>query len=92
MLENRDVTNRGHAYDRQICNDSFVFVLLLILILPLLCSYVLVYRLGGTSSEVTVLRVENGMYRVCSATSDSQFGGDKFTKVLLNYLATEFKR
>ncbi|XP_071082018.1 heat shock 70 kDa protein 14-like [Haliotis cracherodii] len=55
-------------------------------------SYALVYRLGGTSSDATVLKIENGMYRVCSSTADTQFGGNQFTEVLLKYLATEFKR
>ncbi|XP_046564196.1 heat shock 70 kDa protein 14-like [Haliotis rubra] len=55
-------------------------------------SYALVYRLGGTSSDATILKIENGMYRVCSSTADNQFGGNQFTEVLLKYLAMEFKR
>ncbi|XP_005090872.1 heat shock 70 kDa protein 14 [Aplysia californica] len=51
-----------------------------------------VYRLGGTSHEATVMEVEHGMFRCVSTISDSQFGANMFTKVLQDFLATEFKR
>ncbi|KAL8594041.1 hypothetical protein ACOMHN_016420 [Nucella lapillus] len=51
---------------------------------------VLVYRLGGTSHDATVLQVQNGMYRVLGSCTDQSFGSNNFTRVLQNYLASEF--
>lgn len=51
---------------------------------------VLVYRLGGTSHDATVLQVQNGMYRVLGSCTDHAFGANNFTRVLQNYLAAEF--
>ncbi|KAK7102231.1 hypothetical protein V1264_020480 [Littorina saxatilis] len=53
---------------------------------------VLVYRLGGTSHDATVLQVQNGMYRVLGSCFDHSFGADNFTKLLQQHLATEFYR
>ncbi|BFZ10849.1 hypothetical protein BsWGS_13888 [Bradybaena similaris] len=52
----------------------------------------LVYRLGGTSHEATVLEVQHGMYRIVTNMADPQFGGDKFTDVLQDFLTTEFNK
>ncbi|XP_076447414.1 heat shock 70 kDa protein 14-like [Babylonia areolata] len=51
---------------------------------------VLVYRLGGTSHDATVLQVQNGIYRVLGSCMDHSFGSNNFTRVLQNYLASEF--
>ena len=55
-------------------------------------SKVLVYRLGGTSHDATVLQVQNGMYRVLGSCTDHSFGADKFTQILQNHFAMEFQR
>ncbi|XP_067009057.2 heat shock 70 kDa protein 14-B [Anabrus simplex] len=55
-------------------------------------SLCLVYRLGGISLDVTVLRVRGGMYSVCSTVHKAALGGDKFTKILAEYLAGEFRQ
>ncbi|XP_041350030.1 heat shock 70 kDa protein 14-like isoform X2 [Gigantopelta aegis] len=55
-------------------------------------STVLVYRFGGTSTEATMIKVENGLYRVCASFTDPNFGADEYTRVLCDYLVTEFKR
>uniref|UniRef100_A0A0B7AG43 Heat shock 70 kDa protein 14 n=1 Tax=Arion vulgaris TaxID=1028688 RepID=A0A0B7AG43_9EUPU len=52
----------------------------------------LVYRLGGTSHEATVVDVEHGMYRVVANVSDSHFGADRFTDVLQDFLTAEFNK
>ncbi|CAL1539004.1 unnamed protein product [Lymnaea stagnalis] len=52
----------------------------------------LVYRLGGTSHEAVVFDVEQGMYRIVAEVADYQFGGDKFTEVLQQFLTSEFNR
>nr|KAG5695022.1 hypothetical protein BaRGS_015846 [Batillaria attramentaria] len=52
----------------------------------------LVYRLGGTSHDATVLQVQNGMYRVMASCTDHSFGADRFTEILQKHLAAEFQR
>jgi len=52
----------------------------------------IVYRLGGTSHDATVVEVEHGMYRTVATVSDSQFGANMFTDKLQSFLASEFKR
>jgi len=53
---------------------------------------VLVYRLGGTTLDVTVLAVNGGMYRVVAAEHDTTLGGIKFDELLSQHLAAEFQR
>lgn len=53
---------------------------------------VLVYRLGGTTLDVTVLAVNGGMYRVVSTEHDTTLGGIKFDELLSQHLAAEFQR
>ena len=52
----------------------------------------LVYRLGGTSLDVTLLAVSGGMYRVVATENDLTLGGIKFDGLLAQHLASEFKR
>ncbi|XP_044172882.1 heat shock 70 kDa protein 14-like [Acropora millepora] len=53
---------------------------------------VLVYRLGGTSCDVTVIAVNGGMYRVVAVENDASLGGIKFDELLAQHLASEFKK
>ncbi|KAM4570376.1 heat shock 70 kDa protein 14 [Odontesthes bonariensis] len=55
-------------------------------------SHVLVYKLGGTSLSVTVLRINGGMSRVLSTCTDHSIGGEIFTQAFAQHLASEFKR
>ncbi|KXJ18030.1 heat shock 70 kDa protein 14 [Exaiptasia diaphana] len=55
-------------------------------------STVLVYRIGGTSQEATVVSVTNGMYRIIAHHLDSSLGGNEFDGIILQHLANEFKR
>lgn len=57
-----------------------------------LSRMVVVYRLGGTSLDVTVLAVSGGMYRVVATDNDTSIGGVKFDKLLAQHLAAEFQR
>nr|CAD7589729.1 unnamed protein product [Timema genevievae] len=54
--------------------------------------FCLVYRLGGVSLDVTIMQVNSGMYTVCSALHVSHLGGDRFTKILADFLAGEFRQ
>ncbi|XP_063238809.1 heat shock 70 kDa protein 14-like [Bacillus rossius redtenbacheri] len=53
-------------------------------------SHCLVYRAGGTSLDATLLQVNSGMYTVLATVREPHLGGDRFTKVLVNFLAAEF--
>lgn len=55
-------------------------------------GYVLVFRLGGVSCDVTVVSVAGGLYSIVTGVSDYKLGGDNFTEVLLTHLQGEFKR
>lgn len=50
------------------------------------------YRLGGTTLDVTVLAVSGGMYRVVATEHDTTLGGIKFDELLSQHLAAEFQR
>lgn len=53
-------------------------------------KYVLVYRVGGSTTTATVLLVSGGCYSVLDS-SELRLGGDAVTDVLVNYLGKEFK-
>ncbi|XP_064140949.1 heat shock 70 kDa protein 14 isoform X1 [Loxodonta africana] len=55
-------------------------------------SYILVFKLGGTSLSVSVMEVNSGIYRVLSTNTDENIGGAHFTETLAQYLASEFQR
>lgn len=51
---------------------------------------VLVFRMGGISTDVSVVQVQNGLYRVLSSQNSSSLAGFKFTNCLTDYLGSEF--
>ncbi|XP_064632743.1 heat shock 70 kDa protein 14-like [Lineus longissimus] len=55
-------------------------------------SNVVVYRLGGTSLDITLLNVNHGMYRIISTHEDKTLGGAAFTDVLVDHFADDYKR
>lgn len=48
---------------------------------------VLVYDLGGGTFDVSVLRLEKGVFEVKSTAGDTALGGDDFDLALVNYIA-----
>lgn len=48
-------------------------------------SNVLVYRLGGLTTDITVFRVANGLYEQLDYTH-LKFGGNRITKLLADYM------
>jgi molecular chaperone DnaK (HSP70) len=56
------------------------------------CSHCLVYRLGGETLDVTVVQVSAGMYTISGTVHKSNLGGSKFTRILADYLASEFRQ
>ncbi len=55
-------------------------------------SNVLVYRMGGTSLDVTILALSNGLYRVLATEHINNVGGKDFTNLLVTHFVSEFKR
>lgn len=55
-------------------------------------SKCLVFRMGGTSLDITILQVSNGMYSVLSSVLKKNFGGHQFTDCIVSFCASEFQR
>ncbi|HEV3004043.1 MAG TPA: molecular chaperone DnaK [Pirellulales bacterium] len=53
---------------------------------------IVVFDLGGGTFDVSVLQVDDGLFRVISTNGDTHLGGDDFDQVLMNYVADEFKK
>ena len=51
-----------------------------------------VYDLGGGTFDITVLELGEGVFEVKATNGDTHLGGDDFDKVILDYLADEFKK
>jgi len=51
-----------------------------------------VYDLGGGTFDISVLELGEGVYEVKATNGDTHLGGDDFDKVVLDYLAEEFKK
>jgi molecular chaperone DnaK len=50
-----------------------------------------VYDLGGGTFDISILELGEGVFEVKSTNGDTHLGGDDFDRVLINYLAEEFK-
>lgn len=53
---------------------------------------IVVYDLGGGTFDVSILELGEGVYEVKSTNGDTHLGGDDFDKVILDYIADEFKK
>ena len=53
---------------------------------------VMVFDLGGGTFDVSILDVGDGVAEVRATSGDTHLGGDDFDKVLVDYIADEFKR
>jgi molecular chaperone DnaK len=51
-----------------------------------------VYDLGGGTFDISVLELGEGVYEVKATNGDTHLGGDDFDRVILNYVAEEFKK
>ena len=50
-----------------------------------------VYDLGGGTFDVSVLELGDGVFEVKSTNGDTHLGGDDFDRVIIEFLAAEFK-
>lgn len=55
-------------------------------------SKVAVFDLGGGTFDVSVLELGDGVFEVKSTNGDTHLGGDDFDKVIMDWLAGEFKK
>ena len=53
---------------------------------------VAVYDLGGGTFDISILDLGDGVFEVKSTNGDTHLGGDDFDKVLIDWLAEEFKK
>ncbi|MCX5700281.1 MAG: molecular chaperone DnaK [Candidatus Omnitrophica bacterium] len=53
---------------------------------------IMVFDLGGGTLDVTVMEMAQGVFEVKSTSGDTQLGGTDMDKVLLEYIAGQFKR
>lgn len=55
-------------------------------------SIVAVFDLGGGTFDVSILELGDGVFEVKSTNGDTHLGGDDFDKVIMDWLAEEFKK
>lgn len=51
-----------------------------------------VYDLGGGTFDISILELGDGVFEVKSTNGDTHLGGADFDRVIINYLAEEFKK
>jgi len=54
--------------------------------------HVAVFDLGGGTFDISVLELGDGVFEVKSTNGDTHLGGDDFDKVIMDWLAEEFKK
>ena len=53
---------------------------------------IVVYDIGGGTSDVSILNFGGGVFEVISTNGDSHLGGEDFDQVIVNWLVDEFKK
>lgn len=53
---------------------------------------VAVFDLGGGTFDISILKVDEGLFEVLSTNGDTHLGGDNFDQILIDHLADEFKK
>ena len=54
--------------------------------------HIAVFDLGGGTFDISVLELGEGVFEVKSTNGDTHLGGDDFDKLIMDWLAEEFKR
>ncbi len=55
-------------------------------------SKVAVFDLGGGTFDISILELGDGVFEVKSTNGDTHLGGDDFDKVIMDWLADEFRK
>jgi heat shock protein 1/8 len=53
---------------------------------------VLIFDLGGGTFDVSILRIEDGIFEVKSTAGDTHLGGEDFDNRMVDHFVAEFKR
>ncbi|SDY31050.1 molecular chaperone DnaK [Tindallia californiensis] len=53
---------------------------------------ILVYDLGGGTFDVSILELGDGVFEVLATSGNNNLGGDDFDQVLIEHIASEFKK
>ncbi len=53
---------------------------------------IMVFDLGGGTLDVTIMEMDQGVFHVQATSGDTQLGGTDMDKILLEYIAGQFKR
>ncbi|KAI2666372.1 Heat shock 70 kDa protein [Labeo rohita] len=53
---------------------------------------VLIFDLGGGTSDVSILTIEDGIFEVKATAGDTHLGGEDFDNCMVNHFVEEFKR
>ncbi len=53
---------------------------------------IMVYDLGGGTFDVSLLEIGDGVFEVKATNGNNHLGGDDFDKVIVDYIADEFKK
>lgn len=53
---------------------------------------ILVYDLGGGTFDVSILELGDGVFEVLATSGNNNLGGDDFDQVLIDHIASEFKK
>ncbi len=53
---------------------------------------ILVFDLGGGTFDVSILEIGDGVFEVVATDGDTQLGGDDFDKLIMDWLADEFRK
>jgi molecular chaperone DnaK len=51
-----------------------------------------VYDLGGGTFDISILELGDGVYEVKATNGDTHLGGDDFDKIIVDWIADEFKK
>ncbi|PJA42627.1 molecular chaperone DnaK [Candidatus Woesebacteria bacterium CG_4_9_14_3_um_filter_39_10] len=51
-----------------------------------------VYDLGGGTFDISILELGDGVFEVKATNGDTHLGGDDFDEVIVDYIASEFKK
>eukprot|EP00604_Paraphysomonas_vestita_P003497 CAMPEP_0174820568 /NCGR_PEP_ID=MMETSP1107-20130205/4486_1 /TAXON_ID=36770 /ORGANISM="Paraphysomonas vestita, Strain GFlagA" /LENGTH=647 /DNA_ID=CAMNT_0016036169 /DNA_START=48 /DNA_END=1991 /DNA_ORIENTATION=- len=57
------------------------------------CSqHILIFDLGGGTFDVSLLKIDSGIFEVMATAGDTHLGGEDFDNRLVDYFVSEFKR
>jgi molecular chaperone DnaK len=55
-------------------------------------SVIAIYDLGGGTFNISILKMQKGVFKVKSTNGDTYLGGDGFNIILVNHILVEFKK